>query len=168
MEKWDLYDENYNKINKFAYRGDTLQEDEFHLVINAWIINDKNQFLITQRAPHKSHGCMWECTGGSALAGETAMDTCVREIKEELGIDIDRTTAKNLGFIKRYFPHKNDILHTYIFKSNVKSENIKIQEEEVMNFMWADKDTILKLYKDGKFEANASFKTAIEYTYDNF
>ena len=165
VEQWDLYDKNFNKIDKTANRGDWLLDDEYHLVVNAWIVNDKNEFLITQRCPEKSHPCMWECTGGSALMGESDIDACVREIKEELGIDIDIESARFLGSAHRYYEGCPDILRVYIFKDNTPIENIKIQKEEVMNVMWADKSKILELYNQNKFEANPYFNEAIEFKY---
>ena len=165
MEQWDLYDKDFNKINKTAFRGDKLSDDEYHLVINAWIINDKNEFLITQRSPNKSHPCMWECTGGSALMGESDIEACVREIKEELGINIDKSTAQFIGQTNRYYVGCPDILRVYLFKDNTTIDKVIIQEEEVMNVMWADKNKLLELYNAGKFEANAYFKEVIEFTY---
>lgn len=165
MEQWDLYDKNFNKLKKIVNRGDKLNDDEYHLVINAWIINNKNEFLITQRSPQKSHPCMWECTGGSAISGETDIDACVREIKEELNIDIDKSTAQFIGQTNRYYIGCPDILRVYVFRDNTKIEDVKIQEEEIMNVMWADKNKILNLYNSGKFEANSFFKEALEITY---
>lgn len=161
MEKWDLYDENFRKLNKFAYRGDTLADNEFHLVINAWIVNHKNEFLITQRCEKKSHPFMWECTGGSASFGESDIDACVREIKEELGIDIDVTTAQFVGQKNRYYKGCPDILRVYLFKDNTPLNKVRIQEDEVMDVMWATKTQILELYKQGKFEANAYFNEVL-------
>ena len=40
-EYWDIYDKNFEKINKTVKRGDKLEDDEYHLVINAWIVNSK-------------------------------------------------------------------------------------------------------------------------------
>lgn len=161
MEKWDLYDKDFNKLNRFAYRGDTLADDEFHLVINAWIINDNNEFLITQRCANKSHPFMWECTGGSASFGESDLDACAREIKEELGIDINLKTAKFIGQKNRYYKGCPDILRVYLFRDNTPLNKIKIQEDEVMNVMWATKEEILELYKNSKFEANAFFNEVL-------
>ena len=163
MEKWDLYDENFNKLNRFAFRGDTLADNEFHLVINAWIKNDKNEFLITQRCAKKSHPFMWECTGGSASFGETDLDACVREIKEELGINIDVKTAKFIGQKNRYYKGCPDILRVFVFRDNTPIDKITIQEDEVMNVMWASKETIIDLFKQSKFEANAFFEDVLNY-----
>ena len=59
MEYWDLYNYNGLKKKKKAIRGSKLNNDEFHLVVNAWIVNDKGEFLITQRSANKSHPLMW-------------------------------------------------------------------------------------------------------------
>lgn len=162
MEYWDLYDEKRNKLNKVVKRGDKLQDDEYHIVINAWIRNSKNEFLITQRAETKKHAFMWECTGGSALKDESSLDAAIREIKEELGIDVDKSTGKLLGTTLRYYPNCPDILDVWIFTSDVSIKDVTIQEEEVCNVMWASVEKIKELYNDKKFEANAFFDEALK------
>lgn len=161
MEYWDLYDYKGKKKDKIAIRGTKLNNNDFHLVINAWILNDNGEFLITQRSKNKSHPLMWECTGGSALIGETSLDAAIREIKEELGIDIDSKTATFIGESRRFYESCPDILHVWLFKSNEDIKNIKIQEEEVNDVMWASKEKILELFKDNKFEANSFFNKVI-------
>lgn len=156
-ELWDLYDKNRCKLNKTVHRGDYLNDDEYHLVVNAWIRNKNNEFLITQRSANKSYAFMWETTGGSALAGEDSIDAAAREIKEELGIDIDKSTARLVGTKLRYYKGCPDILDVWIFTSDVKITDVTIQEEEVNDVMWASVDTIKKMKADGKFESNAYF-----------
>ncbi len=162
MEKWDLYDKDRNKLDKIVTRGDWLSDDEYHLVVNGWVRNDKGEYLITQRAPNKSHPCMWECTGGSAVSGETSLDALCREIKEELNIDIDRSKAEFVGSVLRYYKGCPDILDVWVVVDNTPIEKVKIQEEEVMDVKWASTEEILKMYEDGKFEANAYFKEILE------
>ena len=48
MERWDLYDKDRKILSKKVTRGETLCDNEYHLVINAWIKNKNNEFLITQ------------------------------------------------------------------------------------------------------------------------
>ncbi len=160
-EFWDLYDRNRNKLEKIVKRGDKLNDDEYHLVVNAWVRNSKNEFLITQRAASKKYAFMWECTGGSALRGEDSIDAAVREIKEELGIDVDKSKGKLVGSTFRHYPNCPDILDVWVFESDVSLEEVTIQEEEVCNVMWASVDKIMELYNDKKFEANAFFEEAL-------
>ena len=55
MEYWDLYDENRRKLNKVAVRGSVLNDNEFHLVVNVWIKNKNDEFLISRRSKNKPH-----------------------------------------------------------------------------------------------------------------
>lgn len=46
-------------------------------------------FLLAQRPPDKIWAGYWEFPGGKVEAGETAHDALVRELKEELGIEVE-------------------------------------------------------------------------------
>ncbi len=162
MEYWDLYDKDRNKLDKIAKRGDSLLEGEYHLVVNAWVRNSKNEFLITQRAANKKFAYMWECTGGSALKGETSIEAAVREVHEELGIDVDATRGQLVGSTLREYPHCSDILDVWLFESDASIDEVKIQEEEVCNAMWASVNQIKELYQNHQFEANAFFEEALQ------
>ena len=44
METIDLYDKNKNKLNKtFIRKKDTLLENEYYLLEQAWIVNDEGK-----------------------------------------------------------------------------------------------------------------------------
>ena len=131
MEYWDLYDENRRRLNKIAVRGSILNDNEFHLVVNVWIKNKNNEFLISRRSKNKSHPLMWETTGGSVLLGEESIDATIREAKEELNVDLDKLKGKLIGSEKRYFKGRNDIIDVWLFESNASLNDIKLQKEEV-------------------------------------
>lgn len=154
-ELWDLYDENRKKLARVGVCGEPLQEEEFHLVVNAWIQNDRGEFLIAQRAAMKSHPFMWECIGTSVVFGEDSLHAAIRGIKEKLGIDINSDMAKYIGYMLRYFPYCNDILDVWLFHHNASLEEIKIQEMEVNDAIWATANEIVELYQQGKFDKNA-------------
>jgi len=161
MEYWDLYDKDRNKLDKVVKRGDKLNDDEYHLVVNAWIKNSNNEFLITQRLETKSHPLMWECTGGSAIKGESSIEAAIREIKEELGIEVDKSTGKFIGSTLRYYPNCSDILDVWLFICDKSIDEVTIQEDEVNDVMWASVEKIKELYDNCKFEANAYFDEII-------
>lgn len=157
MEYWDLYDKNKNMLERKAIRGEKLANDEFHLVVNAWVKNDEGKFLISQRSANKTHPLIWECTGGSALMGEDGIDAAIRELKEELNFDVTRDEGKFLGSALRFYPNCNDILEVWVFNTSNKNQNIQIQEEEVNTYKWATKEEIIELKNNGKFDVNAYF-----------
>ncbi|CDZ79224.1 8-oxo-dGTP diphosphatase [Legionella massiliensis] len=54
----------------------------------AVIFDDSQRVLITRRPEHASHGGMWEFPGGKLEEGELPAAALIREIKEEVGLDI--------------------------------------------------------------------------------
>ena len=54
------------------------------------VITDANQrILITRRSQHAPHGAMlWEFPGGKLNSGETPESALIREVKEEIGLDV--------------------------------------------------------------------------------
>ena len=52
------------------------------------VIVDQQQVLIAQRPLHASHGGRWEFPGGKLEANERAEEALIREIKEEVGLDV--------------------------------------------------------------------------------
>ena len=58
-ELWDVYDINKNKTGKIAERGVTkLQNGEYHIAVQAVIINSKGDILISKRAAYKRTGSL--------------------------------------------------------------------------------------------------------------
>lgn len=61
------------------------------VVCCAIILNDK-KILAVQRGPESSHPMKWEFPGGKILLGETTQQCIVREIHEELSVQIGEIT----------------------------------------------------------------------------
>ena len=57
-------------------------------VVAAVIMRPDGQYLLAQRPPGKVYAGYWEFPGGKIEAGETAHAALVREIREELGIEV--------------------------------------------------------------------------------
>lgn len=64
--------------------------------VTAAIIRDGNKILICQRTADDECGMLWEFPGGKREAGETLEESIVREIKEELELDIRLINQKLL------------------------------------------------------------------------
>lgn len=54
----------------------------------AIIFDQEKRVLITRRPVHAAHGGMWEFPGGKLEANELPEQALIREINEEVGIDI--------------------------------------------------------------------------------
>jgi 8-oxo-dGTP diphosphatase len=58
------------------------------LKVTCAIIIDKNKILVAQRRPDQHPPLKWEFPGGKISEGETKEECVIREIKEELDLDI--------------------------------------------------------------------------------
>jgi 8-oxo-dGTP diphosphatase len=148
MEIWDILDRQGNLTGKTIVRGEELKEEEYHLVVHIWIMNSKGEFLIQKRAEVvKIMPGMWAATGGSVLAGEDSKAAALREVKEELGIDIN---GENLIKIERVL-RKHNFGDVWFIKENVNLENLELLEEEVSDAKWMTKDEIKIMIDKGEF-----------------
>jgi len=53
------------------------------------ILDSKGKILIAQRNLQKNFGGMWEFPGGKQEVGESSEDALIRELKEELSIEVE-------------------------------------------------------------------------------
>jgi 8-oxo-dGTP diphosphatase len=58
------------------------------LVVAAALIDAGGRVLLARRPAHKELGGLWEFPGGKVHEGETPEAALIRELKEELGIDV--------------------------------------------------------------------------------
>ena len=146
-EIWDIYDSERNLTGRTHRRGDPLPEGDFHLVVHVWLQNSKGEFLISKRAPNKGYPNMWECTGGSAIAGDDSLAAAVREIKEELGLDAEPENGRCLLTLTR----DGDICDIWLFTQDFDIEDVILQENETTDAKYASINEIYKLIDDGEF-----------------
>ncbi len=109
------------------------------------IFNEKGELLIVKMS-YKSY---WSIPGGVVEDSESPKDGCIREIKEEIGLDI-----KNLKFLCIDYTkadkskNKDESLQFMFYGGRLNEEeikNIKIDEKEIVeyNFVPLEKTTEL-------------------------
>jgi 8-oxo-dGTP diphosphatase len=57
--------------------------------VAAALIREENKFLVCLRHKDDKYGNLWEFPGGKIEANETSLGAAVREMKEELGINVE-------------------------------------------------------------------------------
>ena len=83
-----------------------------HIVVGAAVVaNRKGEVLIAQRRDQDMLGGLWEFPGGKQETGETIQQCIVRELREELGINIE--VDGFLVTVKHAYSHFTMDLHAY-------------------------------------------------------
>lgn len=156
-EYWDIYDENRKKTGKIVERSVyEFEPGEYHIVVTGIILNSKNEILITKRAEHKKFGLMWECNGGSVLAGETSLQGVIRELKEEVGVEFKKREAIFLKEVKggKKYPDFKDL---WLLRRDVKKEEITFPDGEAIDYKWVTIDEFMKMYNNKEIVPTVDF-----------
>ena len=146
MEFFDVVDKNRKPINKVLPRGCELKDDEFNVGVEVWILDKDNNLLITQRSELKSHPLQWECPGGCCLAGETSIQTAIREMEEEIGLTF---LASDLKFLDTHL-YKYQFVDIYLTKRDIDISNLKLQKEEVSNAKKVSLNEFVQMANEGQ------------------
>ncbi|CAM2836405.1 Mutator protein MutT [Legionella steigerwaltii] len=70
----------------------------------AVIVDEEQRILITQRPFHVPHGGCWEFPGGKLEAEESSSSALIREVKEEVGLEVHQYQL--LGEVNHHYPDK--------------------------------------------------------------
>lgn len=151
MELWDIYDKNRNKTGKTIKRGERLKQGEYHLIVHIWIKNSNNEFLIQQRSEKVKNPLVWSTTGGSAVAGEDSFTAALREVKEELGIDLK--DKKGYLFEEGIYEEDNQqyLSDTYLYFIDIDIKDLKLQTEEVKQAKYEKMSKIKEMMANDEF-----------------
>ncbi|MBP5343765.1 MAG: NUDIX domain-containing protein [Alphaproteobacteria bacterium] len=146
-ECFDVLDEDGQKTGKIKPRAQVHRDGDWHKAVHIWIVNDKDEVLLQKRSPNKdSNPNMWDISSaGHLTAGDDSLTGAVREIKEELGVDILPSQLVLIGtkrsssrpsatFINNEF---NDV---YLLRLSLDLKKIVLQEEEVAEVKYISLD----------------------------
>ena len=91
MELLDVVDDNNNLIGLSEDRKIVHEKNLWHRHVSCWIMNSKGKILLQKRSSNKTRNPnKWSKTGGHVATGESVQNALLREIREELGVKIDK------------------------------------------------------------------------------
>ncbi|MFZ5644300.1 MAG: 8-oxo-dGTP diphosphatase MutT [Bacillota bacterium] len=82
------------------------------IIVIAAVIENRGSVLITQRKKDVSQGLKWEFPGGKLEDGEAPEECIVREIKEELNIEIE--VNRIIKAVNHRYSERNILLLAYL------------------------------------------------------
>ena len=82
-----------------------IDHKNLKIVVSIALINNENEILLSKLPKKKHLSGFWEFPGGKVEEGETPKKALIREIKEELNIDINDKCIAPLSFSE--FDYKN-------------------------------------------------------------
>lgn len=132
-----IFDDDSNQIGT-ATRHDVHRVGYWHEVFHCWFVSrHKNEYYIylQLRSPHKDYPNLLDITAaGHLLADETVQDG-VREIQEEVGVNVSFNELVPLGTVKYRIIENNffdkEIANVFLYQSHHNLEDFNLQVNEV-------------------------------------
>jgi 8-oxo-dGTP diphosphatase len=84
------------------------------LVAACALIDTDGRVLLAQRPEGKAMAGLWEFPGGKVEAGEAPEASLIRELKEELGIDVKEDCLAPLTFASHLYPDFHLLMPLYV------------------------------------------------------
>lgn len=160
MEYLDVYDENKNYLGKKT-RTEVHSKALWHNTVHCWLYDSKGNIYFQIRADEKT---FYTTASGHVLAGETIKEGFGREIKEEIGIDINYDQAELVDtVIWKMDKEKDDgsvfrdraFANVYIYRYDEQDyEKFKF-DDELDGVVKVNAKEALELFKNGSGKISA-------------
>ena len=117
--------------------------------IDVFILNDYGQILLQKRSGNKkNYPNMWALCTGHVEKNEDVQDAAIRELKEELGIDVSIKELHSFANGKFDIINRNSSTYFFCIKCNLKEEKFIIQKEELSQVKWFDIIDVISMIKN--------------------
>lgn len=167
MEYWNVYDRAGSWTGRTVPKGTPFLPEEYHPAMEAWIVNGRGELLIQRRSPDcevlpgiwgmttgrmsapppPAEGPLSEPEGGWVDRGETALEGCIREIGEELGLSVE---VWETAFLRRILRDEL-IWDLYLVCKDVPLSQLTLQRGEVSDARWVTPEQLGKMVERGEF-----------------
>lgn len=171
-EIFDIVDEQGIPTGKTAVRAIAHEKGILHRTAHVWVIRrngPETQVLLQRRSAVKDSWplCLDTSSAGHILTGDEPKESALRELAEELGIQAEPEDLKEAGTFRICFRemfhgrlfYDNEIAFLYVYDKPVKTEDLVLQEEEVIEAVWMDLAEAESRIEDGDPEICADLKS---------
>lgn len=161
-EYFDIVDENGNPTGETIERKEAHRKGILHRTAHVWIARRQNgrvELLLQKRCQDKDSfpGCYDISSAGHIPAGADYIESALRELKEELGIDATGDMLKECGFHRMHFDDvfhgeefiDNQLAKVYLMWLDREAEEFTVQVEEIDSVMWIDFEECKKAVEKG-------------------
>ena len=107
--------------------------------------------MIQQRSEKVKNPLVWSATGGSVVAGEDSYSGALREMKEELGIDLSNENGYLFDSSLYEEDNQKYWCDTYLYFIDLDVEKLQLQKEEVKQAKYEKMEVIKQMMNDGDF-----------------
>ena len=139
MEEYiDIWNSDGQPTGQSCLKDEAHQNGWFHPTVHVWFYTTSPALLLQKRSLTKdTFPGFWDVSvAGHVCAGESILDGAIREVKEEIGLDINASDLKPLDIRKNTNRFDNGIIdcefqHVFLVQLETNISKLCIQKSEV-------------------------------------
>jgi isopentenyldiphosphate isomerase len=158
-EKLKIFDEDRNQIG-VATREEVHRIGHWHEAFHCWFISREEGidyiYLQIRSDAKKDYPNLLDITAAGHLLAHEIVNDGIREVKEEVGIDVSFKELVPLGVFKYCVTRENfidkELANVFVYKSNKTMDEFKLQKEEVSGMVKAELNSFYDFWLGTKDE----------------
>ena len=134
----DILDDNGKPTGKSCLKSEAHQKGLFHPTVHVWLYTQQAQILIQQRGRDKAtHPLLWDVSvAGHVSSGENIKTAAIREVEEEIGLQVSEDDLKPIGTHKEVHKISNNFVdaefhHIFLCELQTPLHGLTKQDSEV-------------------------------------
>lgn len=157
----NIVDENDRIISKSLPRSYVHRKGIVHPTVHIWFIRrrDMGISVLLQKRAHSKEICP-DCydvsAAGHVVQGGEFRHTALREVHEELGIDIPSNKLEFIGIRHSLYEDGEikdaELTAVYIYRGDIHHKELTLQKSEVSEVCWAEIDELISLMKHNRIK----------------
>ncbi|MBP6884083.1 MAG: NUDIX domain-containing protein [Candidatus Pacebacteria bacterium] len=158
MEYLDILDEKGNKTGEIKSKDEAHQMGLWHRTVHVWFMNSQKELLLQYRSKNKkNYPNTWDISvAGHVSSGEDPITSALREISEEIGLEITADKLEVIGDIHQRVVINNgtyidsEYNTIYLVRADLDIGQLKMQKSEVGDLRWISISEFRKWVAEGK------------------
>ncbi len=150
-----MLDKDGNLTGEKKLRSEVHRDGTWHKAVHIWIINENGDILLQRRCATKdSNPNMLDIScAGHLSSGDKSLDGALRELKEELNIEVTADELHYIKTLKRSSKYTSTFINNefddlYILRTNRKISDMKFQKEEISEIFYVPYNKFKEMVKN--------------------
>lgn len=158
MEMIDILNADGTSADYIESKEEVHKKGLWHRTAHVWFVNDKNEILLQKRAQHiTSNPGKWDISAAGHLsAGDDPIQGALREVKEELDVDLSETDLNKIGEVVGESTQHDGVYinkeyqDVYVVFTDKEVQDFTIQESEVEKIEFVSIEKLKKWVSEEK------------------
>lgn len=152
-EYFDVVDENNQPLGIKKLRSEVHRDGDWHRTVHIYFFNQEDgirKYLVHLRAKDKDVSPnRWDTRFGGHLQAEDSFETAaVKEVKDEVGLDVSLDDLIEGEIYKRQDKAHQEFTKVYYYQFRGDAASLKFNDGEVQAVKWVSKDEIEKSIRE--------------------